>query len=34
MIVDTSALVAVHEGEPDGKVYLDKMRHETGLKVS
>jgi ribonuclease VapC len=34
MIVDTSALVAVHEGEVDGAQILEKMRHEAVLKVS
>lgn len=34
MIVDTSALVAVHEGDPEGAEYLETMRHEDGLKVS
>ena len=34
MIVDTSALVAVHEGEDDGSQFLEKMRHEPALKVS
>jgi ribonuclease VapC len=34
VIVDTSALVAVHEGEEDGKVFLDRMRHEQNLKVA
>ena len=34
MIVDTSALVAVHEGEADGAQILETMRHEAALKVS
>ncbi len=34
MIVDTSVLFAVHEGEDDGFELLDRMRHERGLKVS
>lgn len=34
MIVDTSALVAVHEGESDGRAYLGKMRHEPHLKIA
>ncbi|HEX7739328.1 MAG TPA: type II toxin-antitoxin system VapC family toxin [Marmoricola sp.] len=34
MIVDTSAVVAVHEGEDDGAQFLEKMRHEPALKIS
>lgn len=34
MIVDTSVLVAVHEGEEDGHALLERMRHESGLKVA
>jgi ribonuclease VapC len=34
VIVDTSALVAIHEGEVDGGLLLEKMRHETNLKIS
>lgn len=34
MIVDTSALVAVHEGEDDGADLLAKLRHESDLKIS
>lgn len=34
MIVDTSVLVAVHEGEAEGASFLDRMRHRTDLKIS
>jgi len=34
MIVDTSTLVAVHEGEDGGADLLSRMRHEPDLKVS
>ena len=34
MIVDTSALVAIHEGEFDAAVLFDKLRHEVDLKIS
>ena len=34
MIIDTSVLVAVHEGEPDGHEFLQVMRYEPNLKMS
>lgn len=34
MIVDTSALVAIHEGEPDGADFFDKLRRESDLRMS
>jgi len=34
MIIDTSALVAVHEGEDDGVQFLERMRREPDLKMS
>jgi len=34
MIVDTSALVAIHEGEPEGAAFLEKLRHEREIKIS
>lgn len=34
MIVDTSALVAVHEGEPEGVDFFDKLRQEPEVKMS
>lgn len=34
MIVDTSVLIAVHEGEADGSAYLETMRNEPHLKMS
>ena len=34
MIVDTSALVAVHEGEADGAELFEKLRRQPDLKIS
>ena len=34
MIVDTSVLVAVHEGEDVGESWLERMRHSPDLKIS
>jgi len=34
MIVDTSAIVAIHEGEADGASFLEKLRREANVKIS
>lgn len=34
MIIDTSALVAIHEGEPEGAEFFGRLRNESDLKIS
>ena len=34
MIVDTSALVAIHDGESDAAELFEKLRHQPDLKIS
>lgn len=29
MIVDSSALIAIHEGEPEGRIFRELLRHAT-----